>query len=238
MKVHTVWTPNRTHQGAERLRWWEWSFLIAGLVLIDIFIWTNTSAVLWQAYEEKAFGLKLRAPAPGPVLNAPTMPLSPSKIVGRLEIPRLHLAVMVQEGVDAGTLRRAVGHVPGTALPGRSGNVALAGHRDTFFRPLQAIHVKDVIDFQTTGGEYQYVVQSARIVSPRDVSVLAPTTGDALTLITCYPFYYVGSAPKRFVVRAAPLTANGPVTSSLTPVTSSLTPDRARSPERARSPIR
>lgn len=235
MKVHTK--TQRTHHGAARLRWWEWLFLIAGLVLVDIYIWVNTSAVLWQAYEERAFGLKLRPPGPPSLLKPPTgqlpplKPLPPSKTVGRLEIPRLHLAVMVQEGVDARTLRRAVGHIPGTALPGTAGNVGLAGHRDTFFRPLRNIHPNDVIDFQTTNGKYEYVVQSTRIVSPRDVSVLAPTALDTLTLVTCYPFYYVGSAPRRFVVRATPLVKPGDLTSSLIP-------DKGHSPERAGSPIR
>lgn len=236
MKVHTIWKTQRTHHGAARLRWWEWFFLIAGLASIDIYIWINTSAVLWQAYEEKAFGLKLQPPAPS-VLKPSTgpfpllKPLPPSKIVGRLEIPRLHLAVIVQEGVDARTLRRAIGHIPGTALPGTAGNVGLAGHRDTFFRPLRNIHPNDVIDFQTINGKYEYVVQATRIVSPHDVSVLAPTALDTLTLVTCYPFYYVGSAPRRFVVRATPVVKPGDLTSSLTP-------DKARSPERAGSPIR
>ena len=110
---------------------------------------------------------------------------------------------MVREGADEGTLSRAVGHIPGTALPGKVGNVGLAGHRDTFFRPLRNIRADDIIELQTTSGTYRYVVKSTRIVTPRDVSVLAASGGDTLTLVTCYPFYYVGSAPKRFIVHAA-----------------------------------
>ena len=124
-------------------------------------------------------------------------------VIGRLEIPRLNLSVMVREGADEGTLSRAVGHIPGTALPGKMGNVGLAGHRDTFFRALRNIREDDAIEFETTHGAYRYVVKSTKIVTPRDVSVLAASGGENLTLVTCYPFYYVGSAPKRFIVRAA-----------------------------------
>ena len=124
-------------------------------------------------------------------------------LIGRLEIPRLNLAVMVREGADERTLSRAVGHIPGTALPGNVGNVGLAGHRDTFFRSLRNIRADDTIELETTAGTYRYVVKSTRIVTPRDVSVLEASGGETLTLVTCYPFYYVGSAPKRFIVHAA-----------------------------------
>jgi sortase A len=110
---------------------------------------------------------------------------------------------MVREGADEGTLSRAVGHIPGTALPGNIGNVGLAGHRDTFFRALRNIRSDDTIEVQTTAGTYRYKVKSTRIVAPRDVSVLQASGGETLTLVTCYPFYYVGSAPKRFIVHAA-----------------------------------
>jgi sortase A len=135
--------------------------------------------------------------------NTAAAPPAPRSVIGRLSIPRLNLAVMVREGADEGTLRRAVGHIPGTALPGKIGNVGLAGHRDTFFRALRSIQTDDNIELQTTAGTYRYVVKSTRIVTPRDVSVLAASGGETLTLVTCYPFYYVGSAPKRFIVHAA-----------------------------------
>jgi sortase A len=149
------------------------------------------------------------APKPGPTAseafgNLPsTGPPAKRSVIGRLEIPRLDIAVMVREGADEGTLSRAVGHIPGTALPGKTGNVGLAGHRDTFFRALRNIHEDDVIQLETTGGTYRYMVKSTRIVTPRDVSVLQASGGETLTLVTCYPFYYVGSAPKRFIVHAA-----------------------------------
>ncbi|HEX5229424.1 MAG TPA: class D sortase [Bryobacteraceae bacterium] len=148
-------------------------------------------------------------PAPVPKGAPPVAiaPPAPRSVIGRLEIPRLKLAVMVREGADEGTLSRAVGHIPGTALPGAIGNVGLAGHRDTFFRKLRSIHADDVIELQTTAGTYRYLVKSTKIVTPRDVSVLKASGGETLTLVTCYPFYYVGSAPKRFIVHAAQIAA-------------------------------
>jgi sortase A len=166
---------------------------------------------MWSGEKEKAEA----PPAPGSIANAPQANEPPTSepaaaapalrsVIGRLEIPRLNLSVMVREGADGRTLSRAVGHIPGTALPGARGNVGLAGHRDTFFRALQNIRENDAIEFETTSGTFRYVVKSTTIVSPRDVSVLAASAGgENLTLVTCYPFYYLGSAPKRFIVRAS-----------------------------------
>jgi len=123
-------------------------------------------------------------------------------LIGRMEIPRLSLSTVVAEGIDKRTLRRAVGHIPGTALPGQRGNVGIAGHRDTFFRSLKDIHVHDIIVLTTLWGEYRYRVVSSRVVSPNEVAVLHPTNNEVLTLVTCYPFYFVGPAPDRFLVRA------------------------------------
>jgi sortase A len=123
-------------------------------------------------------------------------------VVGRLEIARLGLSVMVVEGVDDIDLKRAVGHIPGTALPGESGNVGIAGHRDTFFRPLRSIQLDDTITVSTLQGASRYRVVSTNVVRPEDIQVLYPTGRDSLTLVTCFPFDYVGSAPKRFIVRA------------------------------------
>ncbi|HEY6343583.1 MAG TPA: class D sortase [Bryobacteraceae bacterium] len=123
-------------------------------------------------------------------------------VIGRLTIPRLGLSVMVREGVASKTLSLAAGHIPGTALPGERGNVAVAGHRDTLFRSLKDIRKDDVIEFQTLDGRFDYEVGSTEIVTPKDVGVLQPGREDELTLVTCYPFYYVGSAPDRFIVKA------------------------------------
>jgi sortase A len=135
-------------------------------------------------------------PSPQP----PTV--APGGLLGRIEIPRLGVSTMVAEGTDASTLRAAVGHIEGTALPGESGNVGIAGHRDTFFRPLRSIRANDMIVLDTLAGQYRYRVISTKVVSPNDTSVLAPSAGQTLTLVTCYPFYFVGPAPDRFIVRA------------------------------------
>jgi sortase A len=121
----------------------------------------------------------------------------------RLTIPRLHLTAMVEEGVGENVLRRAAGHIPNTALPGRPGNVGIAAHRDTLFRRLKGIESKDPIVLSTPTKDYNYEVVSTSIVAPDDISVLAPSRGQkTLTLVTCYPFEFVGHAPKRFIVRA------------------------------------
>jgi sortase A len=129
-------------------------------------------------------------------------PVRRGDVVGEVEIPRLHLSVMVFEGDDAGILERGAGHIPGTALPSGSGNIGIAAHRDTYFRPLRTIHANDVIALKTQAGTSRFAVTETEIVPPSNIGVLATATGRDLTLVTCYPFYYVGNAPKRFIVHA------------------------------------
>ncbi len=128
--------------------------------------------------------------------------VAPSGLIGRFEVPRLNLSVIVMEGTGAATLRRSAGHIEGTALPGEPGNIGISGHRDTFFRPLRKIRTNDIVTLTTLAGEYRYRVVSISIVSPDDIAVLQPTTTEIMTVVTCYPFYFVGPAPHRFVVRA------------------------------------
>jgi sortase A len=123
-------------------------------------------------------------------------------LVGRVEVPRVQLSAMVAEGASSRVLRAAVGHVPGTALPWQSGNVALVAHRDTFFRRLREVKAGDVIRITVPGNQYTYRVTFTDIVKPEETWVLQPATGETLTLVTCYPFHFVGPAPQRFVVRA------------------------------------
>ena len=123
-------------------------------------------------------------------------------VIGELEIPRLHLSVVVFEGDDAGILRLGAGHIPETALPPGSGNIGIAAHRDTYFRPLRAIRLDDVITLKTPAGASWYAVTETKIVRPSDIGVLARAPGRDLTLVTCYPFYYIGGAPERFIVHA------------------------------------
>lgn len=122
--------------------------------------------------------------------------------LGRLEVPDARVSVMLLEGTDELTLNRAVGHIEGTALPGQPGNVGIAGHRDSFFRGLADLELGDSLSITTLGGVARYEVAKLEVVEPTAVEVLEPTDHDALTLVTCYPFYYVGDAPQRFIVRA------------------------------------
>jgi sortase A len=123
-------------------------------------------------------------------------------VVGRVEIPRLNLSTVIFEGTDQDVLERGAGHLPGSALPGNRGNTVLAAHRDTFFRPLRGIRIGDRVKIHQRGGDDVYIVKSARVVQPNEVDVLKPTAEPSLTLITCYPFRFIGPAPERFVVRA------------------------------------
>jgi LPXTG-site transpeptidase (sortase) family protein len=121
-------------------------------------------------------------------------------VLGRLEIPRLNISAVIVEGSDDESLKLGPGHVPGTALPGEQGNVAIAGHRNTHFLPLKEVQAGDKISVTTPRGNMEYAVQYVEIVSPDDVDPINPTSDSELTLITCYPFFYVGSAPERFIV--------------------------------------
>jgi sortase A len=154
-----------------------------------------------------ARNLKLDAAAPK-VIKAAVVEeaagLREGEIVGKLEVPRIGISVMVLQGIENDTLIVGAGHVPGTPLPGSDANVVIAAHRDTFFRKLKRIMVGDSIQFATVRGTYEYVVDSTEIVDPEDTQVMESRARPELTLITCYPFYFVGTAPKRFIVHAQP----------------------------------
>jgi sortase A len=144
-----------------------------------------------------------RTEAATELVSSVVKPLTRGEIIGRVDIPRLKLSAAVAEGDDDKTLGKAVGHLPDTPLPWhRRGNVALAAHRDGLFRRLEKIRVDDDVRIVTPRGEYQYRVKRTRIVDPDDVWVIAPTEMPTITLITCYPFSFVGNAPQRFVVQA------------------------------------
>jgi sortase A len=158
-------------------------------------------------YDQRASSRELEeirmsvAPPANATANAPARPAR-GALLGRIELDRVGVSAIVREGDDTGVLRRAVGHIPETVLPGEPGNAGLAGHRDTFFRGLRDVRPGDRIVVTTPRSVVTYEVQSTRIVEPTDVSVLQPTSGPTLTLVTCYPFNYIGAAPKRFIVRA------------------------------------
>jgi sortase A len=178
-----------------------------GFVLADSWMFQNRERRLLDRLmhdRQAANSLALQIAHPTSAKNPPAA-LSQG-LIGRIEIPRLGLSAMVIEGTSGRTLRRAVGHIPGTALPGQPGNVGISGHRDTFFRPLRNIQRNDIITLTTLFGEYRYRVVSTRIVGPSNVAVLDANGNEILTLVTCYPFYFVGSAPNRFIVRAERVT--------------------------------
>ncbi len=127
-------------------------------------------------------------------------------IIGHLEIPRLHMSVMVLEGSDPSILAVAAGHISGTSLPGTSGNVGIAAHRDTFFGSLREIRPNDIINLRTVSGDFSYAVNGTEVVVPTNIEVLHQTANAELTLVTCYPFRHKGPSPKRFIVHARRIT--------------------------------
>jgi sortase A len=187
-------------------RWLSNALLLIGLVAVDVWIWSHAAAVVYQSWENQAFESEVQQPEPAEAAPEAAEPSQGARKtvgpVGRLTIPRLRLRAMVREGVGEDTLSLALGHIPDTAMPGQPGNVGVAGHRDTIFRSLRDIHKNDLILFETRVGRYAYRVEETRIVKPENLSVLKASSSRELTLVTCYPFRYVGSAPDRFVVKA------------------------------------
>lgn len=189
------------------LRWTSRVFFLAGVSLLAWSAFVLVDAREFQKRENRLLDGKLRQiglAVPPPETGAP-MPVPARSLIGRLGIPRLGLSQVVIEGSDSKTLRRSVGHVAGTPLPGQPGNAVITGHRDTFFRPLRNIRQGDRITFTSPQGNYLYSVVSIGVLNPGDVEVLDSSGGSGrrvLTLVTCYPFYFVGAAPGRFVVRA------------------------------------
>ena len=208
------------------LRWAERLLLFIGVICVGYFVYTYAEAWLYQAFEDReldkilsdtaATGTSGRTEEVAPPPRAvPQRTFAQGSTVGRIEIPRLGVSAVIRAGSDARTLRLAVGYIPGTALPGDLGNFGLAGHRDTFFRKLRDISPDDEIRIVTKDGVFNYYVQRTSIVMPQDVWVLDRTSYPALTLVTCYPFNYIGSAPKRFIVRAALRTTEAPARSNV-----------------------
>ncbi|MES1241897.1 MAG: class D sortase [Acidobacteriota bacterium] len=204
---------------------WDWlerALLLIGVLCLGIWLWSWADARRFEAQQNEILEQTLA----GHATTAPVKPSSASEtdalasfqrkgkklesprpdegqLLGRIRIPSVDVTAVIVEGVGKTSLRRAAGHIPGTALPSEDGgNIGIAAHRDSFFRGLKDIRKDDTIELTTLDGTHRYQVEWTKIVEPTDTSVLAPTGGPALTLVTCYPFYYVGSAPRRFIVRA------------------------------------
>jgi len=211
------WGPLPPH--SERRRGWLWRavervLLVIGLVSLGYFGYVVAESYLYQALENRELDAILAGapslPAPdsasaadADAVHVPRPRPARGSLIGRIEIPRLGVKTIIRSGSDARTLRLAVGHIPGTAFPGEPGNIGLAGHRDTFFRRLRDIKVDDEIRIVTPDETLTFKVDQTTVVEPRDTWVLDNTPNSVLTLVTCYPFTYVGSAPNRFIVRAA-----------------------------------
>lgn len=172
----------------------SWIFMIAGILFLAYAGYVVTEASAYQTIEIRRF-------------EYPKPPVQPSilaegDVIGEITVARLGLKAIVVQGDSPRILRRAVGHLSKTALPGEFGNVALAAHRDTFFHPLHEIRLGDIVTLDIPGQQFRYEVDSTLVVSPSESGVLQPSSGRELTLITCFPFGYVGPAPNRFVVHA------------------------------------
>lgn len=197
---------SRSRRADACLKWVERVLLAGGVALLG---WCAFIVVDTRVSQASASRALEALPAIGPAVAArgpsppePAPPPTPGTLVGRLEIRRLKIDAVVREGTDATTLRRAVGRISSTAMPGTTGNVGLAAHRDTFFRTLKDVRPDDEILLTTPRGEFRYVVRGTKVVEPSDTWVLDPTPRPGMTLVTCYPFHFIGAAPHRFIVRA------------------------------------
>ena len=208
-----MWGPLPPHgsrrRGSRFLRLLERLLLVVGIVALGYYVYVSAETLLYQAFENRELDRILNTAAPAPAhgdvpLATPRPRSRPANgtAIGRLEIPRLGVSAIIRTGSDARTLQLAIGHIPGTAFPGENGNVGLAAHRDTFFRRLRDIRNDDEIRVTTSDGVFDYRVERTSVVQPNDVWVLNRTEYPALTLVTCYPFTYIGNAPQRFIVRA------------------------------------
>lgn len=179
-------------------RWIANVLLLAGVTAVSFSAGSFIAMTVWQKWQNRQFDRQRTV--------SQTTGIRPhiqnGEIVGRLAIPRLNVRAMVREGTGERTLSLALGHIPGTALPGQKGNIGVAGHRDTLFRALRNVAANDEITFETPHDTFVYRVETTQIVKPDDVQVLDPGPTRELTLVTCFPFEYVGSAPDRFIVKA------------------------------------
>jgi len=191
--THAAVRPGHTRN--RYLRWLEYACWIGGMTALGWYAFVRADMLHFQAVQMRRFAaLKER--------DAGAAKMRPGALFGMLSIPRIGVSAVVLEGDDEETLRRAVGHIPGTAIPGGPGTVGLAGHRDTFFRSLGRLQPNDEIVLETRSGAYRYRVATTAIVEPQSPEALRPVGRQTLALVTCYPFDYIGPAPRRFVVTA------------------------------------
>ena len=183
------------------LRWTQRLLFITGILLLGYVGFTLLEARLYQVSAKRSLENEILVEKERPQTQ-PKTPVKKGDVLGRMDIPRLGMSVAVLQGTSSRVLRLGIGHIAGTPLPGEDGNVGIAGHRDTYFRALKDIQASDKIEIQTTEGITRYEVDWIQITVPSDVAIVSPTADSALTLVTCYPFHYIGAAPERFVVHA------------------------------------
>jgi sortase A len=198
--------------------WLSRLLMVLGVAGVGTYLWSEVDRWLYERVHlekiEFATPLPEVGPVPysqtiGPALRpikaaSPNRILSDPQVIGQIEIPKLAVKAVVRRGIDSTTLRRSIGHVPGTALPGGAGNSVLAGHRNTLFAPLKGIARGDLIRIRLrSGGTVEYRVDYLAIVGPDAVEVMETSLETRLTLITCYPFDFIGPSPRRFIVGAA-----------------------------------
>jgi sortase A len=174
-------------------------------ILLAWWLYATSESVIYQKVQSARLqkALRERNEPAGPFKAVAARASSrASGLIGKIEIPRLELSAIISEGIEEGTLKRAVGHVPQTAFPGEAGNVGLAGHRDSFFRNLKDVSPSDTVLITTPDGTFTYLIDTTLIVLPDRGDLLDSTAVPTVTLVTCYPFSYWGRAPKRFVVQA------------------------------------
>ena len=202
MKI-TISRPSPVPEQTRRWLLWDPRLLMAaGIVTLGYVGFTLLEAMLYQASAKASLETQIQMASAHPASEV-QQPLKVGDVLGRLDIPRLGISVAVLQGTSSRALRLGAGHMEGTPLPGKPGNSGIAGHRDTFFRELRNVRDLDEIQLQTATGLLRYQVDWVKVVGPDDMTVLGPTAMDStLTLVTCYPFYFVGPAPNRFVVHA------------------------------------
>jgi sortase A len=190
--------------------WMRWVCLGGALFC---FGWAGTAWLdqrMHQAEAKESFEEMISAPTPEPAAPKHTPKKREQRPMARLEIARLSVSGYIEDGFDSRTLGHAIGHAPQSAKPGQPGNVVLAAHRDTFFSGLRDVQVGDVVNMQAANGEkYYYKVSRVLVIDPKETWVLQSSPSESmLTMITCYPFHFIGSAPNRFVVQAQPIQAS------------------------------
>ena len=193
--------PSRQTAMRRLLRWSSYVFSLLGVFFLTYVGLTLLEARFFQAKANHLLEQQIQTADDRRLIVAKPA-VHEGDVLGRIDIPRLGLSVAIVQGTSSRLLRLGAGHIEGTPLPGEAGNSGIAGHRDTFFRALRNVQPNDEIQLQTATGLLRYEVDWVKVVAPDDISVLAPSVNSEITLVTCYPFQFIGSAPNRFVVHA------------------------------------